>query len=764
MSGGLLPANSRAGDVEIYDSGRMLIFESDTDIVERQIDRQKILEILQYSRETGFFQLPNIVHDSGSSPNVPDVTLSIVDAMGNNTVTMTSYQRLKGEMRKSPFDLIYKKITDLAWESYTNGNASAPQQATAPGPEPRVQPTVNVPAPQVPTQQAPPPSQAQVPTLPFSNQNTPQNPGFELPSLDDLLKSSGLQFDGGNDPSKAPSLPPLNKPQVQQQSPVQIAPSLPPLSQPAPQAPQSGPPQLPPLDSVFKSGPQPQQRQPQQQGQGQQQQVQQKQPNQVGQQSQPAPQLQQKPKQPQPQPQTQQQKIPVQQQQRPSGAAVQQQAPQTVAAEQPVSIETPVPVQQPKPRTPEQRPNVQPPKPVQQPVRENVQMQRPPERQPTERSETERPQPERDARPREERKPSVPISQPPAQRQSAPPAMPAQRKPPVAWERTQEALERLEESLHTKVLVFYAANSPLGMEDMRYLYSHLRKLGRKKSLCVIPFIQETDSTVIWRMATLIREFCDELVVILPEESTMATTMFALAADSILMNPFGFLSPIDTSFTHSLLVKSSEEKTSIPISEIFQASSMPMTKTAAKLKEDQAAPEQSTTFHPLITAAASRQFALTQRICSNLLKLSTKNKRTDAEIARIVVQLTTGYPSAHYPIVYFEAQSLGLPVSETNEAANDVLWDLVKEYVYITQPVLHYQNDNKIFEKQNIIVESTGRRTIHYSEELTKGPENKLIETHTRWRELTQQISINQLGKESTQLLWKELQLVGSNDN
>ncbi len=773
MSGGLLPPNSRAGDVEIYDNGRMLIFESDTDIVERQIDRNKVMGTLQYCRETGFFQLPNIIHDSGASPNVPDVTLSVVDSMGNNTVTMTSYQRLKGEMRKSPFDLIYKRITDLAWESYTNGVSPAAEQATATPIPPTLQ---NSPAP-APLPQA---VQSQVPPLPFSKQgqvNAP-NDNFDLPSLDDLLKSSGLQFDAPEGANSAPGLPPLNTPSMSAPAPAGGQ-RLPPLNQPMAAAASNQPPSLPSLDSVFKQ-PMPQQQpaQPPQRPPAPKQQAPKPQPVQPAPQQQAAPPT---PKQQKPvsavQPAPPQQ--PKQQTQQPQEMPVQETVNQQPEPQQPVQsapTRPDQPKQEQKQRQEQPRQNTQPPRPPQeQPTRQEEQrprqedqQARPPRNQQPEpvgdrsqpeqrienvRSETPR-QPQREDRRSQQAPRQAPVA-----------AMAPQRKPPVAWEHTQEAIERLEESLHGKVLVFYAAQAKLAMEDMRYLYSHLRKLGRKKSLFVIPFIQDTDSTVVWRMATLIREFCEEMHVILPEESTMATTMFALAADSILMNPFGFLSPIDTTFSHMLLQKAlNEESASVPISEIFQASATTPTKTV-KQKDDQPAvmdPSQSP-FHPLVTAAAARQFALTQRICTNLMKLSTKNKRSDTDIAKIITQLTQGYPSAHYPIVYFEAQTLGLPVSETNEAVNDVLWELVKEYVYITQPVIHYQNDTKSFEKQNIIVESTGRRTIHYSEEMT-GKDNKPIEEHTRWRELTQQISVNAVGKESSQLLWKELQLVGSNEN
>ncbi|GIW59588.1 MAG: hypothetical protein KatS3mg087_0654 [Patescibacteria group bacterium] len=73
LTGGFLPPNSRAGDIEIYDSGLLRIFESDTDVAEttnRTSEGSGVFCDLLGMR--GFFQQAPIFHDEGSG-TAPDV-------------------------------------------------------------------------------------------------------------------------------------------------------------------------------------------------------------------------------------------------------------------------------------------------------------------------------------------------------------------------------------------------------------------------------------------------------------------------------------------------------------------------------------------------------------------------------------------------------------------------------------------------------------------------------------------------------------------
>jgi hypothetical protein len=201
--------------------------------------------------------------------------------------------------------------------------------------------------------------------------------------------------------------------------------------------------------------------------------------------------------------------------------------------------------------------------------------------------------------------------------------------------------------------------------------------------------------------------------------------------------------------------------SVPLREILQLTEKP--RPAIKTKKIEGADQelQQESLHPLILSAAARQQDLVRMLARNLLSLS-KNKYTDEQKSTTVELLLTGYPSQDYPIAFFEAKNLGLPVVETNEDTNDLLWELVRNYLYITHPFVTMHATNMISEEQSVVIESVGRRTVFYKEE-QRTQDNKVVDSHNRWREVTMELSMHD-NKEQSQLHWKELQLSSVHEN
>jgi len=759
MSGGMLPPNTRAGDLEIYDNGKLLIFESDTDIVERMVPREKLLNILQVARQSGFFQLDNIIHDSGNTPNVPDVTISVNDSMSTGTVTITGYQKLKGEMRKNAFDVVYKMITDMAWESYNQvpvADTTSQGQQVAPLQQ---QNTSNQ------------SSQASAPTLP-SMPPLQQKPGgsFDLPSLDDLLKSSGLDFSAPLDQqSQSGNLPSLQQQQRSGQNQQSNQPSLPPLPKANDNQSNQQRSTLPPLNNAPQRQAQTSATPP------------------ISNQQQPNPQIIQKQQLP---------NIPVV----PSVNNLMKPNPAPIQPAKPAQIPQ-APVLQQPPVVPTTRPPT--PTPIPQPLEQNIQMapiltkkiehksdqnarqqnsgpntnqsaqqssqqapqqqqqsiQQNPQVQPVELSTKNTVSDNKTDEAIETKRPQQAIVKKEEQSKEF------YRKPSIGWEHTQELVARLEETLKSKFIVFYADDShDVTVDDMRYLYAHLRKIGNKKSLTLLPVIKNGQLPIVWRMATLLREFCQELIIVMPEASSVYTTMLSLAADKILMNPLGYLTPIETKFKHPLLDSGLGQNASIPLTEVLQASNsfLIATDKPTKTKSDNTI-DQSSTINPLVVTAAQRQFALTQMLCTNLLNLGKKSTKNDIDTTKVVDQLTRGYPSEDYPITFSEVKTMGLNIAETTEEMNDLLWELLHNYDYLTQPVMTIRDSFKSEEQQSVIIESDGRRTLYYKELHQDLKNNRVVDQYDRWREVTKQISIDQSGKEHSGLVWKDLQMTGHRD-
>ena len=71
------------------------------------------------------------------------------------------------------------------------------------------------------------------------------------------------------------------------------------------------------------------------------------------------------------------------------------------------------------------------------------------------------------------------------------------------------------------------------------------KSKKKDSLIVILETQSGLAEIVERMVVSIRCSYDELTVIIPDKAMSAGTIFALSADTILMNYFSALGPIDS---------------------------------------------------------------------------------------------------------------------------------------------------------------------------------------------------------------------------
>ena len=110
----------------------------------------------------------------------------------------------------------------------------------------------------------------------------------------------------------------------------------------------------------------------------------------------------------------------------------------------------------------------------------------------------------------------------------------------------------LEKLRGSRVIAYVTSDRPppfeaqMAMDVVRPFYAHLSALGHCSKLDVFLFSVGGDTMVPWRLANLIREYCDSFGVLIPYKAHSAATMLALGANEIVMGPLGELSPIDSS--------------------------------------------------------------------------------------------------------------------------------------------------------------------------------------------------------------------------
>lgn len=114
-------------------------------------------------------------------------------------------------------------------------------------------------------------------------------------------------------------------------------------------------------------------------------------------------------------------------------------------------------------------------------------------------------------------------------------------------------IKQIEDSRNSKVVTYFCgdrhlASAQIAEDAIRPMYEHLRNLeflpGKPRKLDFYLYSIGGMMETPWKIVTMLREFCDELHIIIPYKAYSAATMLALGADKIWMTNKSELSPID----------------------------------------------------------------------------------------------------------------------------------------------------------------------------------------------------------------------------
>lgn len=239
----------------------------------------------------------------------------------------------------------------------------------------------------------------------------------------------------------------------------------------------------------------------------------------------------------------------------------------------------------------------------------------------------------------------------------------------------------------------------IATDILPFLYEHLSTLGQMKSVDLFIYTAGGDSIAGWGLVNLIREFCDEMNVIIPFRALSCGTLIALGAHEILMSRGGQLSPVDPSVSspYNPTVPGQQTQGRINLLPVSVEDMMAYLRMAGEtgtseeendgadkakklIKEDSTANMinmLSNKVHPLALGAAYRAREQGAMLASRLMKY---HENDDKKIQKIVGSLTTALPSHNYLIGKREAkESIGLPIVDMNAQLETLVWGLYKQY-------------------------------------------------------------------------------------
>ncbi|MCC6985262.1 MAG: ATP-dependent Clp protease proteolytic subunit, partial [Anaerolineales bacterium] len=243
------------------------------------------------------------------------------------------------------------------------------------------------------------------------------------------------------------------------------------------------------------------------------------------------------------------------------------------------------------------------------------------------------------------------------------------KQPPILFDKTQKIIKDLTAKLGGTLVTYF--NNPRGAvchDDVLALFELLEKIGRQKTIYLFIKSSGGNGQASLRIVNLLRQYCDEIVAVIPLECASAATMITLGANEIHMGPMAYLTSVDTSLTHSLSpIDRDNDRVSVSLDELNRV---------VRLWQAQKADSNENPYqqlfqhvHPLVIGAVDRAESLSIMLCKELLAYHIKD---EAVAERIASTLNSKYPSHGYPILFEEAKRIGLRVNHLPPEINSQL--------------------------------------------------------------------------------------------
>lgn len=211
-------------------------------------------------------------------------------------------------------------------------------------------------------------------------------------------------------------------------------------------------------------------------------------------------------------------------------------------------------------------------------------------------------------------------------------------------------IEAIEKMRGSRVIAYVTADRPdagaqMGIDVAPHFYEHLESMGHQAKLDLFLYTRGGFTLAPIRLAYLLREFCDELSVLIPRHAHSAGTTLALAADQIVMHRMGELGPIDPSVTNQFNPVDPQDKDGnrrIPISVEDVNAYLNLARHQAGV-DDSAMGEVfgrlAQELHPLALGNVHRQYLLIRSMSQRLLETHMDSEKEAAAIDHILDVLT-----------------------------------------------------------------------------------------------------------------------------
>lgn len=245
-----------------------------------------------------------------------------------------------------------------------------------------------------------------------------------------------------------------------------------------------------------------------------------------------------------------------------------------------------------------------------------------------------------------------------------------------------ELYKKLEAKLNSKLLVYITSDrngfeTSIAQDVIDIFINQLDKIGVTEKISLYLYTRGGDTAAAWNIVNLLRQYCDELQVVIPHKAHSAGTLISIGANSIIMTKQATLGPIDPSVNTPLNppIPNAPPQNNYPVSVEAVKGYLAFAKEELSIKDDVALAnimiKLSESVHPLVLGQVYRARAQIKMLAEKLLS----NQVADSsKIKEIISFLCSDSGSHDYTINRREAKNtLGLNILKPD----DEMYGLIK---------------------------------------------------------------------------------------
>jgi hypothetical protein len=235
-------------------------------------------------------------------------------------------------------------------------------------------------------------------------------------------------------------------------------------------------------------------------------------------------------------------------------------------------------------------------------------------------------------------------------------------------------LAELERLRGTRVLVYAAL---IGDDSIPVLYEYLRSHGRAQRLDFVLSTVGGDPAAARRLALLLRDYTENLTVLVPHRARSAGTLLCLGADKLVLGPMAELGPLDAQIG-SAGQPPPDAPGMISVQDIRVFRQMAEEWFGVNREEDrlQVLALLAQRVFPASLSAFYRFDRMVRQIAEELLDYQLPDATREAR-QRIIDQLVGGYHAHDYVLSRADACKLGLRVHFPTVEEEGLLWGLMQ---------------------------------------------------------------------------------------